>query len=449
MVNTVIIFLFYIFTFFLLLSTNVSIPSEMFYYAFLMNKGQVIYRDFIINHGFLVYSFMRLFVWDISLTILKMICIFMQFVNLTLVLYYLKKNSNTLGLFFGGIIYILLSYYFIQNFLWDELFITPLFFGIYMILKNWKTKKGPILIGLLLTFMTWIKLSSGIVIFPVLIVTRSVKPVLVLVISWIFVGLYFAKNNGITGLYNNLIIYNQRFGQYLLRYPEYVIDKRIVFFAAVIAGVSLYILLRKSKNIFHHVLFITMFSLSIWMSFVPCCVDAHLTPVIVMTTVLIGYAFLYIKRPYLYSYIFLLVIFSVFLMQKDKHRYLELYERPVHMTNESKKLASEIRKHIPPETPFYLWSNRVEIYYLLDTPSRVYIPYVFPVVRYMYSDLDEQLIGDIRENNIEYVIRPKPFDDNYIPLTALTKYIMNTYTLVIDTPIYQLYAKVKPFARAL
>lgn len=78
---------------------------------------------------------------------------------------------------------------------------------------------------------------------------------------------------------------------------------------------------------------------------------------------------------------------------------------------------------------FYIMSNNVEIYYLLNKPYKVYFPEMFPVISSYYKDFQETYISDIKRNKTDLIVIPLPIHPNYGSANNLITFIKTNYSL--------------------
>lgn len=102
----------------------------------------------------------------------------------------LKKLNSKSGLFLGGLFFVFLIYFFSDQTLWYELFITFFYLVAFFLLIE-KKKKYEILIGFLIALSSFTKLTATIIILPILLIKKDIKIFFGFVLPWFLVILFF------------------------------------------------------------------------------------------------------------------------------------------------------------------------------------------------------------------------------------------------------------------
>lgn len=408
-----------------------------------MRKGLLIYRDFGAQHGFLTYLILTPFVLDKSLSMLKLFYFVVQTINLVLVLSILKKSSSKLGMIIGGFLYILLNFYVSDNNLWDEVMVTSFFLLIYCLSAcvNIRLNFKLLLSGFILGLATFMKPSFAVMLFPLLIVYRSLVPLIPVGLVWTLVLLFFFLNRGLYQLLDNYIFYNK---YYALLPKGFFVEKNFFYLTVMIllVAIFLFIILRKShkNNLYLSFLFM-LFSIVL---FLPSYHKVHLPPFIAFFTVFIGQFVGQLKKQHLFIFLITLFFYGLFLIGKTKRQYFYLnnFRRPYMDDNVIYERRDKLKFYPLSDKKLYILGNQVELYYLLDVLPPNYFTLVFPFVITYYPTLEKRIIEDLKKNRVEYIAIPKPRDRNYSSFKILKKYVVNQYRLEKESLYVQLYKKI-------
>ncbi len=148
---------FYFISFFILvfgnlllnLSTKIYFYPEHYYFAYLVSRGLIPYKDFFDHHGFLLYYLMSPLAADTSFLLFNIFFCLIQVINLSLVLLILRKNKNKLLFFLLGLAYVAANFKITDNTFWyEEVIPTLLLLTYYLLyLKEFKFKNIVVLIS--------------------------------------------------------------------------------------------------------------------------------------------------------------------------------------------------------------------------------------------------------------------------------------------------------------
>ena len=427
---------------FLILSTNINIYPEFFFFPWLMSKGYLIHRDFGSQHGFMTYLILIPFALDKSLILMKFFYVTIQTINLVLVLLILKKSNSKLGIIIGGFLYVLLNFYISDNNLWDEVIVTSLFLLIYYLISftDIKLTLKLLLSGFILGVASFMKPSFAIMLFPLIIVYRSLLPLIPIGFIWVFVMVFFAFNRGLYQFLDNYIFYNK---YYALLPKGFFVEKDFFYRTLIIITISLvvyFFLQKKQKKSLYLTLLFMLFSALL---FLPSFHKIHLPPFIAFFTLFISQLVGRLKKQHIIISLVVLSYYGFFIARKTKHQYFYLnnFRKPYIDNKIIYARLHELKSYPLVDKKLYIFANQIELYFLLDVLPPSYFTLVFPFVRSYYPSLESRIIQDIKNNKVEYVIFPKPRDENYVSFSNLKRYIVSHYNPEKDSIDIQIYKK--------
>lgn len=426
---------------FLIVTTNLNIFPEFFFYPWLISKGHLLYRDVAVQHGFLSYLLLVPFSLDKSLFTLKIFYLVIQSFNLLLVLLILRKTTSKLGIIIGGIFFTVLNFYLSENKLWDEIYVTPFFLSVFYLLTLEKIKLYTKLIvtGFLIGFTSFMKPGYGIMIIPVILIYRSLSTLIPIMLLWAFTLIFFFVNNGLTDFLNNYFFLNK----FYVTIPKvFWLNRDFFNFTGIVFILSLtFFLIFKNLRNNKNLTFTLLFTLSAIVLFYPAYNKTSFLPFSAFFSIFAAQLVGKIKKPFIYLYLTLLIFYGMFIFRQAKHQYafLDTYRTPYMANKAIAKTVNDLKQYNFTDKNLYVFGNKIEIYYLLDKPTQVYFPLIFPFVKAYFETLENQIIQDLKSNNVEIIIMPKPIDKNYLSLNKLKKYILTNYRLIKKTKNFDLY----------
>lgn len=413
---------------FLFLFNKIEVPQEFFYYIWLIGKGQIIYKDFFHNHGPLLYYLLAPFSADNSLALMKVFYTIVQSANLLLILIIVKKFLRIASFIIGGVTFIILNFYFSYPYFWDEQIIATFYLLIYYLIISKDFSLKPVCIGVLIGLTSLIKLNTLVIIIPVLFFYKKKSflfyPLLILSI----VILYFFLHNSFLQFIDNYVLFNFHYQNYIRSYPYLSALKSNWYFLnfhflIVIFIFAIHSLNKKNKN-GRLLLFLLISTFSMY----PIIAADRFAPFISFFAIFIAYLFTISNRKLVFLTILCLYLLSYSFETKNKivtvKRQLTVIENI-----RSKKIITYLNKNNLSSKKFYVMSNNVEIYYLLNKPYNLYHPEMFPVISSYYKDFQKTYISDIKRNITDLVIIPLPIDSNYSSANNLMTFIKTDYNL--------------------
>lgn len=354
--------------------------------------------------------------------------------NLFLVLVILKKLTNKFGYIAGGFLYILVNYFVVENVLWYELIITLNYLLIYLLLISKKIKLQNILLGLLIASASFIKPIAAVILLPVIYKTRSIKTIITFVICWLLVLSYFYFNQGINQFMTDLFLFNNYLAGHL--HNNYFSDFKFLASSVILGLFSIFLTFKNklykrfSPLILIIITSIVFLFLGYW--------RVHLVPVITFFTLLVAVTLGYKNSTLKTIFIIFVFIYTGLLTRKVilHYEYLNNKRVPYVEDKMSKEIISKLTNLKTKN--FYLLSNHAEIYVALDQLPPTYFPLKFPISEEFIPNYEQNMISELQQRHVDYVIVPKPIDADYLNLEILQKYIFANYNPILETGQFKL-----------
>lgn len=405
----------------LILTTNVNIWPELFFFPWLVHKGLLPYRDFFDHHGFLLSYFLAPLSEEKSLILIKGFFYFISLVNLFLVLKILKKLMFKLSFFLGGFLYVMINFLIAENNLWYELVITTFFLITFNLLTSKKSKYQYPLIGIFIALASFIKPTAAIILLPLFILSKSSVLLLSFSLSWLLVILYLTANKTLYQFINYVFFFNRFLGEHLDL--SSLSDIKFLLASLLIVFLSIFILLaqRRIERIFFPLSFLVT-------SFIFPLVSygrTHLVPAVTFFSVLIGFVLKESKGFFNYCF---LTIFAIYLglltINVGEHYFFLKDQRLPYIENQrSKAIISALKNLGLDKKKFYVFGNQVEIYYLLDQIPPTRFPFKAAFIEKFLANFEDTIVSEIKKDKVELIIIPKPIDKFYSDLKILQVFI--------------------------
>lgn len=428
--------------FFFLLSTNIEIPTEIFFFSYLVNKGLIPYRDFFDHHGFLLYYLAAPLIPDKSLFLVKLFYVLIQSLNLVLVLSIVKKISNKSGFIIASIIYPFVSFFNSKNVLWYETIILNFYLLVYYLILLRRIKYKDYLIGFLIGLSSLVKPQAAIILIFLLLFTKSVKILFGFFSVWSATFVYFSLNKALPQVLDNLF----RFNLFLQKnYPKstfFHFDGKKVLLGFVFMIILSLIFLALSKKLKKTTpLLIFLFSSFAFIG-TGLAEVAHLSPILTFSVILFSLSLKEIRKTFRPIYIFFLILLLAIVAQKTFKSYLLNQTRITTIQNEkANKIVSQIHERDLGNEKIFVLGGHVQIYYLLDKLPPTYFPLGFSLIDVYYPDYEKRIISDLRQNQVKYIIVQNNKDEyNKIEL-SLKKYFEENYRLFSLEKDFAVYTK--------
>lgn len=435
------VFLSFLIQFFFLLSTNIEIPTEIFFFSYLVNKGLIPYRDFFDHHGFLLYYLAAPLMPDKSLFLVKLFYVLIQSLNLALVLSIVKKISNKSGFISASIIYPFVSFFNSKNVLWYETIILTFYLLVYYLILS-RIKYKDYLIGFLIGLSSLVKPQAAIMLMFLLFFTKSVKILFGFFSVWSATFVYFSLNKALPQILDNLF----RFNLFLQKnYPKstfFHFDGKKVLLGIVFMIILSFIFLALSKKLKKTTPLLIFFFSSLAFIGTGLAEVTHLLPILTFSVILFSLSLKEIRKTFRPIYIFFLILFFALLAQKTLKFYLLNQTRITTIRNEKpNKIASQVQKIGLGNEKIFVLGGYVQIYYLLDKLPQTYFPLGFSLIDVYYPDYEKRVISDIQQNQVKYIIVQNNKDEyNKIEL-SLKKYFEENYRLFSLEKDFAVYTK--------
>lgn len=419
---------------------NKTYTFEFFYYPWLTQKGLIIYRDFFQNHGPLLYYLLAPLTLDKSLTLIKIFYTLVQSVNLILILILIKKMkfSNITSFLIGGITFIILNFYFSYHYFWDEQIIATFYLLIFYLISSREFTLKSACIGILIGLASLIKPTALIIAIPVLVFYKKsflFYPILI----WIIALLYFFLHGGVLQFIDNYIVFNFHYQNYYLKNFPYLSSIRsnwhFLNFLILVFIFAIHAL--NKKNINGKLLVFLLISTS---SFYPLIGADRFAPFTSFLAIFIGYLFTITNRKFVFFIILCLYLFFFSFQAKNKAERIQGLQMPIE-DSRSQKIITYLKKNNLYLKNFYIMSNNVEIYYLLNKPSNVYFPLMYPSISSYYKSYQETYISDIKRNKTDIIIIHQPIDPNYNSAGNLINFIKTNYSLSYKDNDFLIYTR--------
>jgi len=436
----IVIFLVLFFTqIFLIFGSKVNIYPEFLIFPYLVAKGQIPYRDFFDHHGFLPYYLLSVFSFDKSLFLFHFIFYLFHFLNLLLVFLILKKLTSKSGLFLGGLFFVFLTYFFSDQTLWYELFITFFYLVAFFLLIE-KKKKYGILIGFLIALSSFTKLTAAIIILPILLIKKDIKIFFGFVLPWFLVILFFFWHKALNKLIEGMFLFNFFIGKYYPKNP--IFDWRLLVFIFLLTAFVIFFVLVKKK--FEKIKLILVF---LFCSFIFVSLKYaryHLLPFVSFFSILIGVAtgILIKEKNFWGKFFFVSILISIFLFgRKIKHQYFYFKNKQQVWADEkiSQMVINSLRKKKLAEKKVFVLGNRPEIYYFLNQLPPTYFPVILPFVSSFYSSFFEKDLIDSLNNACVIIVFNDDLAKKIFKLKRINKLINDRFNMIEKKEDYKIY----------
>mgnify|MGYP001613830490 CR=1 FL=1 len=424
----------------LVLTTNINIYPEFFVFPWLVRLGYLPYRDFFDQHGFLLYYILAPFTADKSLTSIKIIYFLFQTLNLAILLIILRRITHRASFVLGGLMYVLMSYYTSENNFWYEIPIALIYSLLYLftIIKPFREKL--LITALFASAASMIKPTAAMILVPLFYIYKSTKLFLYFSLSWIIVGIIFLYQHGLSNLIDNLFLFNRH-------YATYFSEHRVVFINLRFAKISLLFFLfcfivvllqKKIKPATNILLFV--FTSSIFLF--PIFATYNLAPLCLFFTIFVAFTIKVSQKWWRYS-VYLVLLFYIFvLLGYSNNRVAVNTARIAYIEQEATNRIIALSKNISmTDKKMFVLGTQVELYYLLENKPSTYFPFIVPWLTLYYPTLEQQLIDEIKMNNVEIVLVPQPLDNYYSGFYALRDIITENFFLAVSSPDVQIFIK--------
>jgi hypothetical protein len=372
-----------------------------------------------------------------SFSLLKLLYFGIQTLNLVLVLVILKKISNKVGFILGGILFVLINYFVTDGNLWYELVITSLYLFIFLVLQGKHKYKNKIL-GILVTLASFIKPTAAIILFPVVYLTKSFIVLFYFSLSWVGVFIYFWIQNGLRQLIDNLFLFNSFLSKHYR--DTFFSDEKFLTVTGLIIvfSIILYLTQRKIKIILPTLCFLVIGIVFVFYAYA----RYHLVPMAAFFVILVGQTITHTKKHTKALLIIILLMYLIFLGRKVKFQYYYLKTQAPWIENRvSSEIVSELKSRSLTEKKMYVFGSNAEIYFILNKLPPTKYPLIFPLVDQYIPDFEERLISELKQNNVNVIVIPKPLDRQHSQLSKIINYIHTNYSLFKKEKDFEIYIR--------
>lgn len=419
----------------LIIFANFNVWPEVFFLSYLINKGYLPFRDYFDDHGFLMQVVLAPFVVDKSLFMLKIIFTLISSVNLYLFLLIIRKNSSKFLLFLSGATYVLTAFFLNENDFWFETFILTFFLLIYYLIFV-KKSLDPIFIGVLISIVSFIKISAGIILLPILILTKKIKIAFVFFVIWTGVIVYYYLNHGLDFLITNLFSYNYFLSRFYR--PQYLSEQKLLMFGLMLVLSAIYFIWK--DNQLKKITPVFLFWLSSFTFLASGYNRVRLLPLAVFSLIIIFQCIKTLKMGKEKTILVLAVVFYCGIMIfKVKNHIVFLNEKRVaYIENKTAlKITGALEKK--GYDNFYILSNNIQPYFLLDKVPPIYYPLKYPLISKFDLTYENKIIAQLANKRIEAIVIPKPIENEYHGMDKLVNFIRDHYQLKVNAQYFYIY----------
>jgi hypothetical protein len=416
-----------------ILSNSINIFPEIFFFSWLVKNGFVPYRDYFDDHGFLVHMLLAPFTGDKTLLSLRVIYIAIHCINLGLILFIIRKTQSKISFIIGGLLYVLLMFFFSENDLWFELFITTFYLVAYIFLISKKLPGQFHLTGIFIGLATLVKPTAAFVLLPILLLRKNMNILIGFIFVMAITAVYFSYNNGYSGLFDANFAYNSFLSKYYR--PNYLQDTKLILTSLGISALCAFLAFK--NRTLNHLTHPFIFLLSSVIFLASGYTRVRLVPLATFFPILIATTYPVIKKKWKLPFILLICTYTTIMAVKVyKHHVYLLTNRPPYISQQDgQDIVSFIKKNNIKDT-FFVLGNTVQPYYLLDQLPPTYIPLRYPMVEKYYPDYEERLIRDIQKNSVRYIFIPRP---NEFVWKNIPTFINENYSLVSQSGSLEVY----------
>lgn len=433
---TLLIFAFFLLVEFLLIvTTRINIYPEFFLLPWLVQKGFIPYRDFFDHHGFILYYILAPLSTITSLKLIEYFYIFLKLLDVTLMMLILKKTTSRAGFIIGVLLFICLNFYLSGNNLWYEDVILTIFLVIYCLCVLGSFPLKSVILAALILLSSFIKPIAGIVLLPVLFITKKRRILVYFLVGWLLAGLYFLINNGfhqaVEALFRFNLFYGSEVRKQNLDFTEASFKNYLVLL------MTLSFVFNLVNKILKENLRTLVFLLSSLVFISIGIANRTLLPIVPFAVLFITTSYKNLAGKSKILFTVAVIFFLVFIARKTKHQYFLNQQNIPYIETHKEYLLNKLRDG---DERIYVLGNQVEIYYLNNKLPPTYFPLLFPLI-IDYFQPEDRIIQGIKQAKVEYVLIPQPLDENYKNLTKLRNYIKEKYIFVRRDSSIEYYRK--------
>lgn len=424
---------------YLIYSTSFLYQPELYLFSWFIRNGYIPYRDFFDHHGFLLYLILSPLSFDASFILPKIFYWILQTTNLILFIVVIKKLSSKKGLLLSTFFYVVLNFYISENHLWFETMITTLYLILYILSEQVTNKYKSYLIGFITFMISLLKPLSGLIIFPIAIVKKDIKPVIVYFLGWLSLFSFYNHVNGINQLYNNLFKYNS----FLFNHYQRTITNTLNYLTPLIlimmiVGLFYIYKQRLLKS------YITIFIFVIFSS-VSLITDVGKWHMLPLFTFLLIFFFKLLNdckktKIFYYTMFILLIITCIYVTRRSVHLYKSLHGLVFPEVQDIELINRTLQtKGVQKNNLYILGDHSYEyITFQVIPPSYYTMSMHFSYLEYFDSDYQDRITSDLMRNKVKFIVIEKINKK----LKKIMSFIKSNYTMTEEWTNYQLYQKV-------
>jgi len=427
----------------LILSTNLNIYPELYFFPWLVLKGLVPYKDFFDHHGFLLYYILAPLTTDSSFYKFQLFNIFVESFKLIIILLILKRTTSKVGYGIGAFLSVLVGFFIVENNFWYDELITVVLLFTYFLLTTSKSKFLYLSVGILIAIASMIKPNTAILILPIYFLYKDYYLIYSFMLSWIIVLILFLINDMFMQFFYSVIGFNS----YLFKsyHPIGFSEPIFIAFSFILFMFTLFYIIKSKQREITYLSFI--FVISSIFFFGTAIVREHYVPLMTFLLILISQA---INT----KLVFFRTLFIIFIILFGIDASYEVIKHPTYLNNNRIPWQSDSR--IIPITKainklklenkiIYAFTNYSQIYMLINQLPPTYFPYKFPLIENYIPMYENQVIKDLKESNVNIAVVYKPDMEKmeYNNLKQIYNYIKKNFIKFGDFNDYELYVKQK------
>lgn len=421
---------------FLFGTTPILLMQDTYYYPWLTAQGLVPYKDFFDHHGPLLYYLFAPFTKDLTLGTMQIVYFVAKGSIFFLLTIIFARNFNRLSVLWGLLYGTLFLFAVSPNILWYEHLITIFLVLAYMVHTTGAIGQKEELTGFMVAMATLCKPTALIFIIPFLIAYRSWRPLLVVGFIWIPVLGYFLYKGALLTLVDSLILFNLSYARYVSTGPA--IDGylwQVVLWLLLICS-SMLLLRGQLKG--HRLLFGLILCSFIFVY--PRFVLYNMVPLVTFVSILVGVVFYEIYRTYVVFVASILLFFPLFsLGQNVKHQYVLNHRLvPYHARESTREIVALMSSQEFKGKQVYVFSNDLEIYYLLRQKPPTYTPSKFEWITDYYKP---DVKSELQKSKVPIVLIPTKKDLAWPTYKSAEEYVIEHYDKVAEKKGYVVYAR--------
>lgn len=421
-----------------------NVYAELSLFPWLVSSGFMPYRDFFDHHGFLLYYILAPFSNISGGVGLFVFYLFLQSVNLILIVIILRRLTHGIYIFLFSFLYLLLNFFFSENNFWYEQAITTGFLISLLLLLDHRVRLKPYLLGIAIAGISFIKPTAAVLLIPVFSLHRNKNILVSFISSWMIVLFLFWINGGLPQIVNGLFSYNHLLYR---TYPGHPLgDIRLIWFSALLlfcALPALFFSQKKSTPIGSGSTGIILVGF-ILCSFIFLRLSygkEHFTPLVAMFILFLAWAITQYNKPIRRIGTVLIVVYTVFLLQQIKHLNAQLITNRTADTLKREALIASVRPFMSSGTSLYVFGDLPKLYYSLRVFPVTYYPADFPIIESFDPNYESRVLDALKKKNVDTILEPLPQQDRYLRMQNIRSFIQTNFRAIYQTDQVMLYKR--------